>query len=81
MSCGKKVVLLRRYACWHMPTNNDILGAKDIMDEFCVLLGADANKEECHRRLIEELDNRRKMLYILSKKSVLEHCFYFYMML
>ncbi|MCF2679993.1 diguanylate cyclase [Faecalicatena contorta] len=46
-------------------------------DEFCVLLDANANKEECHRRLIEELDNSRKMMHILSKRSVLKHCFYF----
>ena len=39
-------------------------------DEFCVMLNAEADREDCYRRLIEELDERRKTLSILPYVSV-----------
>lgn len=39
-------------------------------DEFCVLLNADADKEECYKKLINELDISRKRLSILPYISM-----------
>ena len=39
-------------------------------DEFCVLLNADADEENCYRMLIKELDLRRETLKILPYVSV-----------
>lgn len=39
-------------------------------DEFCVLLNANANKEECYINLIKELNIRRRTLSILPYVSV-----------
>lgn len=39
-------------------------------DEFCVLLNADANLERCYRRMIGELEFRRKGLPVLPYVSI-----------
>lgn len=39
-------------------------------DEFCVLLNADADKEHCYKRLVRELDTKRKTFDILPYVSV-----------